>query len=157
MSLEEYGAHFRDTFALLHGGRPGEFYVSEYREGESAQAFLDRTRHEVLEKAREDFSAIPPPGDLEEVHSILLRLLDRAIQAESALSEQVTAYSQDRFQESVEHSTRLQDLVAESGELDKRLIVALEELEVKIPGTLAALGMGDTVADEEENNDANGS
>ena len=141
-TLSDYGALFREAYAALHGGRPGEAAgASARRPGESLEEYLSRTRSEALGRIERRLSAAEPPEGLRKAHDILLRLLAGAMEAEAALSAQVEAYRCGQFQDSIGHSERLQALVSESARRDRELIIALQEAESERPGTLAELGI----------------
>lgn len=145
-SLSDYGALFRQAYALLHGGRPGEVAEgSPRRPGESLEEFLARTRQEELGLLAGRLAGTEPPPEVQRVHSLLLELLQAAAEADAVLFAQVEAYRCGRFQESIDHSDRLQELVSRSARLDRELIIALREAESERPGTLAELGLGDIV------------
>lgn len=147
ITLSDYGAHFREAYAVLHGGRGVEpVDVGQRQPGESLEEFLARSRGQALGRVQRQLSAIEPPQALGKAHDILLRLLAGAVGADVALAAQVEAYRCGQFQESIGHSDRLQALVAESARLDRELILTLRGVESKRPGTLAELGVGDIVS-----------
>jgi hypothetical protein len=124
-----YGDLFREAYALLHGGRPGEAEsTSDRAAGESTEQFLARTRTEALGAMRKRLLAGEPPPELAEPHRLLIDLLANAASADEALAEQVRSYQCGQFHESVRHSDRLQELVVESQRKDRELILALKEL-----------------------------
>ena len=146
-TISEYGEHFREAYAALHGGRPDDPEDTVEREaGESLEEFLTRSRGEALGRFQRRLAALTPPPPLHTAHDILVRLLDRSEEADIALAAQVAAYSCDQFQESIAHSDRLHSLVAESARLDRALILGLQEAESNRSGTLAELGLADIVS-----------
>ena len=141
-SLAEYGPLFRDAYAALHGGRPGDAPAdSGRRPDESLEEYLARSRGEALDRLRARLEAGEPPPELRAAHDLLVRLLAAAAEADAALAAQVEAYRCGNFQGSVSHSDRLSAIVAESARLDRDLILALREAEAATPGTLAELGI----------------
>lgn len=141
-TLADYGALFREAYAVLHGGRSGEAPDTGVRRpGESLEEYLSRTRNQALARLRGELARVEPPPDVAKAHDILLRLLAGAMEAESALAAQVEAYRCGQFQDSIGHSERLQALVAESARLDRELILALKAAEEAAPGTLSHLGI----------------
>lgn len=146
-TLSDYGAHFCEAYAVLHGGRGEEPEdIGQRRPGEPLEEFLARSRGEALGRLQRRLSAVEPPQALRKAHDILLQLLAGAVEADVALAAQVEAYRCGQFQESIAHSDRLQVLVTESARLDRELILALREGESQRPGTLAELGLGDIVS-----------
>ena len=140
--LAEYGPLFRDAYAALHGGRPGDAPSdSGRRADESLEEYLARSRGEALNRLRARLEAGEPPQALRATHDLLVRLLAAAAEADAALAAQVEAYRCGNFGDSVSHSDRLHAIVAESARLDRELILALREAEEGAPGTLAALGI----------------
>jgi len=144
-TTSDYGALFREAYATLHGGRPGEepADIGRRRAGESLEEYLSRSRSEALGRLQRAFSAAQPPEALKPAHELLARLLASAAEADAALAAQVEAYRCGQFQESVAQSERLQSLVSESVRLDRELILALREAEERSPGTLEELGIED--------------
>jgi len=141
-TLAEYGPLFRDAYAALHGGRPGDPPSdSGRRPDESLEEYLARSRGEALGRLRARLEAAEPPPELRAAHDLLLRLLASAAEADAALAAQVEAYSCGNFTDSISHSDRLSAVVAESARLDRDLILALRQAEEASPGTLAALGV----------------
>jgi hypothetical protein len=134
-----YGEAFRDAYALLHGGRPGEAPADDRRPGEPLEDYLARSRKEALGATRKRLLAAGPPKGLAEAHRLLLALLDNAVKADEALARQVAAYQCGNFGESVAHSSRLHELVTETARLDRDLIRELASLEER--GLLAAAGL----------------
>ncbi len=146
-TISGYGAHFREAYAALHGGRPDDPEDAIEREaGESLEEFLTRSRGQALGRLQRRLAALAPPPPLRKAHDILVRLLDSSEEADAALTAQVAAYRCDQFQESIAHSDRLHSLVAESARLDRELILALQEAESNRSGTLAELGLADIVS-----------
>ncbi len=142
-TLADYGDVFRETYAVLHGGRGEEepTGAGPRRPGEPLEQYLARSRGEALGRLQRQLSGVGPPQALRKAHDILLRLLAGAVEAEAALAAQVQAYRCSQFQESIGHSERLQALVSESARLDRELILALREAEEANAGTLDALGI----------------
>ena len=141
-SIAEYGPLFRDAYAALHGGRPGDSPSdSGRRPDESLEQYLARSRGEALGRLRPRLEAGEPPPELRAAHDLLLRLLTTAVEADAALAAQVEAYRCGNFRDSISHSDRLSAIVAESARLDRDLILALRRAEEASPGTLAALGI----------------
>jgi len=141
-TLAEYGPLFRDAYAALHGGRPGDAHAdSGRRPDESLEEYLARSRGEALDRLRARLEAGEPPPELRTAHDLLVRLLASAAEADAALAAQVEAYRCGNFQGSIDHSDRLHAIVAESARLDRDLILALRQAEEAAPGTLAALGI----------------
>jgi hypothetical protein len=139
---DDYGALFRDAYAVLHGGRAGEHdSASGPNAGEPLEEYLSRTRTAAIASVRKQLLAAEAPEALQAAHSLLLDLLSNAEQADEALSQQVRSYQCGNFHDSVTHSDRLQDLVVRSQALDRDLIVALREAEERSPGILADLGV----------------
>lgn len=145
-SIEEYGSLFRQAFETLHGGRGNA--QPERNPGETLEQYLSRSREEALAGIARRLQAATPPDDLAQVHSLILSVLQGAIATDEALAAQVRAYGCNDYQESMAQSERVGDLIAESAQQDRELMVALQQL----PGeTLAALGLaGDPSDDEEE-------
>jgi hypothetical protein len=138
----EYGPLFRDAYAALHGGRPGDPPSdSGRRPDESLEEYLARSRGEALDRLRARLEAGEPPLELRAAHDLLVHLLAAAAEADAALAAQVEAYRCGNFQGSISHSDRLHAIVAESARLDRDLILALRQAEEAAPGTLAALGI----------------
>jgi len=143
-ALSEYGALFRDAYAALHGGRPGDAPSdSGRRPDESLEEYLARSRGEALGRLRARLEAGEPPQELHPAHELLVRLLAASAEADAALAAQVEAYRCGNFSDSVSHSDRLHTIVAESARLDRDLILALRRAEEAAPGTLAALGIAE--------------
>ncbi len=143
-TIEEYGPLLRAAFATLHGGRPEEpSQPAQRRPGESLEEYLARSRQEALEELARKMQGISPPEELRGVHELLLRVLQCAVEADTALAAQVRAYGCGDFQQSVAHSERVHRLVAESARLDRELIMALEQLEKASPWSLTALGLAE--------------
>ena len=141
-SLTEYGPLFRDAYAALHGGRPGDAPAdSGRRPDESLEEYLARSRGEALGRLRARLEAGQPPPGLRAAHDLLVRLLAASAEADAALAAQVEAYRCGNFSDSVSHSDRLHAIIAESARLDRDLILALREAEEANAGTLAALGI----------------
>ena len=142
-TLAEYGPLFRDAYAALHGGLPGDAHAdSGRRPDESLEEYLARSRGEALDRLRARLEAGEPPPELRTAHDLLVRLLASAAEADAALAAQVEAYRCGNFQGSIDHSDRLHAIVAESARLDRELILALRQAEAA-PGTLAALGIAE--------------
>ncbi|MDP2675485.1 MAG: hypothetical protein Q8Q00_11375 [Dehalococcoidia bacterium] len=141
-SLAEYGPLFRDAYAALHGGRPGDAPAdSGRRPDESLEEYLARSRGEALGRLRAHLESGEPPPELRTAHDLLIRLLASAAEADAALAAQVEAYRCGNFSDSIGHSDRLSAVVTESARLDRDLILALRQAEEAAPGTLAALGI----------------
>jgi len=141
-SPAEYGSLFRNAYAALHGGRPGDAPSdSGRRPGESLEEYLARSRGEALDRLRARLEAGEPPPELRSAHDLLVRLLAASAEADAALAAQVEAYRCGNFGDSISHSDRLHAIVAESARLDRGLILALRQTEAAAPGTLAALGI----------------
>ena len=141
-SLAEYGPLFRDAYAALHGGRPGDAPAdSGRRPDESMEEYLARSRDEALDRLRARLEAAEPPPELRAAHDLLVRLLAASAEADAALAAQVEAYRCGNFSDSVSHSDRLHAIVAESARLDRDLILTLRKAEEAAPGSLAALGI----------------
>ena len=141
-ALSEYGPLFRDAYAALHGGRPGDAPSdSGRRPDESLEEYLARSRGEALGRLRARLEAGEPPPELRAAHDLLVRLLAAAVEADAALAAQVEAYRCGNFSDSISHSDRLHDIVTESARLDRDLILALREADETAQGTLAALGI----------------
>ncbi len=138
---DDYGALFRDAYSLLHGGRGDEADdLAERRAGEGIEEYLARTRAEAVGAMRKRLLAASPPAGLEKAHALLVDLLEKAALGDEALAQQVAAYQCGNFHESVAHSERLHELVAESARLDRELILELRSL----PDDLAAeIGIAD--------------
>ena len=144
---DEYATRFRDAYAALHGGLPGEPAPdSGRRPGEPLEQYLARSRGEALDRVRSRFQAVQPPAELRVAHALVAKLLASAVEADAALAAQVEAYRCGRFDTSIQHSDRLNALVAESARLDRDLIAALQAAEQASPGTLEALGIEGLVA-----------
>jgi len=127
--LSDYGALFREAYAVLHGGRPGEAADAAGRNpGEALEEYLSRSRADALGLTRKRMLGAQPPDGLTSVHETLLALLANAAEADAALAAQVEAYRCGQFHESVVHSDRLHTLVAESARVDRELIMALRGL-----------------------------
>ena len=139
-TLPDYGALFREAYAVLHGGRAGEEPVDagQRRQGESLEEYLGRSRGEALGRIERQLSAVEPPEALRRAHELLLRLLADAVEADAALAAQVEAYRCGQFTDSVAHSDRLQALVSDSARLDRELIQSLRDIG---PQLLAELGL----------------
>ena len=134
---DDYGALFRDAYSLLHGGRGDEVDDSAARRpGEGLEDYLARTRSEAVGAMRKRLLAASPPAGLERVHGLLADLLEKAALGDEALARQVAAYQCGNFHESVTHSERLHELVAESARLDRELIAELRSLTPDVAGTL---------------------
>ena len=141
-ALSEYGPLFRDAYAALHGGRPGDAPAdSGRRPDESLEEYLARSRGEALDRLRARLEAGEPPPELRAAHDLLVRLLAAAAEADAALAAPVEGYRCGNFEGSIDHSDRLHAIVAESARLDRDLILALREAEAATPGTLAELGI----------------
>lgn len=146
-TIDQYGPLLRAAFAALHGGHPDEPPKSEAtRSGESPADFLARTRAETLERLHGQLAGVSPPRRLRSVHNRLLRLLQAASEADQALAAQVDAYNRGDYDQSLRHSQRLSDLVADSARLDADFIRALQAAERAHRGTLATLGLADIVS-----------
>jgi len=138
----EYGPLFRDAYAALHGGRPGDAPPdSGRRPDESLEEYLARSRADALGRLRSRLEGGGPPPELRAAHDLLVRLLAASAEADAALTAQVEAYRCGNFSDSVSHSDRLHAIVSESARLDRDLILALRQAEEAAPGTLAALGI----------------
>ncbi|HZP27057.1 MAG TPA: hypothetical protein VFB90_08430 [Dehalococcoidia bacterium] len=144
-SIEEYGQLFREAFSTLHGGQP-EMQV-ERETGETLEQYLARSRDAALAGLLSRLQAATPPPDLADLHSLIVGVLRGAIATDEALAAQVRAYGCNDFQESMAHSERVGDLVAESARLDRDLMITLQQLD---SGTLEALGLATEPADDEE-------
>ncbi|HEU4760237.1 MAG TPA: hypothetical protein VFT91_09695 [Dehalococcoidia bacterium] len=142
-TVADYGALFREAYAVLHGGGPGEAGADagQRRAGESLEEYLSGSRGEALGRLQRRLSAAAPPEALKPAHALLLRLLASGGEADAALAAQVEAYRCGQFPESIAQSERLQALVTESARLDRELIASLREAEGRSPGTLAILGI----------------
>jgi hypothetical protein len=141
-TLPEYGPLFRDAYAALHGGRPGDAPPdSGRRTDESLEEYLARSRAETLGRLRARLEGGEPPPELRAAHDLLVRLLAASAEADAALAAQVEAYRCGNFSDSVSHSDRLHAIIAESARLDRDLILALRQAEEAAPGTLSALGI----------------
>ena len=137
---DDYGALFRDAYSLLHGGRGEEADdTPERRPGEGPEEYLARSRAEAVGAMRKRLLAASPPAGVEKAHRLLIDLLQNAALGDEALAQQVAAYQCGNFHESVAHSERLHDLVAESARLDRDLITELRSLPVEVA---EALGIG---------------
>jgi hypothetical protein len=142
LATADYGELFRDAYALLHGGRAGEYPDAPSRDaGESIEDYLTRTRVQSLGNARKRMLAAEPPPGLAEPHRLLLDLLANAAQADEALAEQVKAYQCGQFHESVAHSDRLQQLVVDSQRLDRDLIGSLTALPADLREQIGIAGL----------------
>ena len=140
--LADYGPLFRDAYAALHGGRPGDAPSdSGRRPDESLEEYLARSRGEALDRLHARLESAEPPPALRTAHDLLVRLLADSAEADAALAAQVEAYRCGNFGDSVSHSDRLHAIIAESARLDRELILALRDAEAAAPGTLAALGI----------------
>lgn len=138
-TLSHYGALLREAFAALHGGCDEE---APEQPGGSAP---EETTPEALPALLTALRSVEPPVGMARVHDLLLELLRAAQEAEVALAAQAEAYRAGRLRESVEHSDRLQAVVARGARIDRELMAALREAEVERPGTLAELGLADVV------------
>ena len=141
---DDYGSAFRAAYDILHGGRaaePGD--EGGRRSDESTEEFLARSRAETLERLQGPLEAAQTPQVLATAQRLLLRLLACALEADTALAAQMEAYRCGNFQGSIDHSDRLQAVIAESARLDRDLILALREAEEAAPGTLEALRIGE--------------
>ena len=139
---DDYGALFRDAYSLLHGGRGEEADdTPERRPGEGPEEYLARSRAEAVGAMRKRLLAASPPAGVEKAHGLLIDLLDKAALGDEALAQQVAAYQCGNFHESVAHSERLHDLVAESARLDRDLITELRSLSVEVAEVLG-IGSG---------------
>ncbi len=137
---DDYGELFRDAYALLHGGRGDEpDDTSERRPGEGLEEYLARSRAEAVGAMRKRLLAGSPPAGLEKAHGLLVNLLENAALGDEALARQVAAYQCGNFHESVTHSERLHDVIAESARLDRELITELQSLS---PDVAEELGIG---------------
>ena len=139
----DYGDTFRDAYALLHGGRGDEADdTSERRHGEGLEEYLARSRSETVGVMRKRLLGASPPAGVGKAHRLLIDLLEKAALGDEALAQQVAAYQCGNFHESVAHSERLHELVAESARLDRELITELRSL----PADVAEeLGIGGSV------------
>jgi len=134
---DDYGALFRDAYSLLHGGRGDEADDSATRRpGEGLGEYLARTRSEAVGAMRQRLLAASPPAGLERAHGLLADLLEKAALGDEALARQVAAYQCGNFHDSVSHSERLHELVAESARLDRDLITELRSLPANVAETL---------------------
>lgn len=141
---DDYGALFREAYALLHGGHGDEADdTSERRAGEGLEEYLARSRAEAVGAMRKRLLAASPPAGLEQAHGLLIDLLQKAALGDEALAQQVAAYQCGNFHESVAHSERLHDLVAESARLDRDLITELRSLPVEVAEALGIGGGGE--------------
>jgi hypothetical protein len=137
-----YAALFRQAYAALHGGLPGEPAPdSGRRPGEPIEEYLARSRGEALNRLRGRFGSAQPPDELRAAHELVAQLLASAVEADAALAAQVEAYRCGQFDASIQHSDRLNALVAESARLDRDLLLALRSAEDASPGTLESLGI----------------
>ncbi len=137
---DDYGETFRDAYALLHGGHGDEADdTSERRAGEGLEDYLARSRAEAVGATRKRLLGATPPPGVEKAHRLLIDLLQKAAIGDEALAQQVAAYQCGNFHESVAHSERLHELVAESARLDRELIAELRSLPADVA---AALGIG---------------
>src|SRR3990172_4673344 len=137
---DDYGALFRDAYALLHGGRGEEADdTPERRPGEGLEEYLARSRAEAVGAMRKRLLAASPMAGVEKAPPLLIALLQTAALGDEALAQQVAAYQCGNFHESVAHSERLHDLVAESARLDRDLITELRSLPEEVA---EALGIG---------------
>jgi hypothetical protein len=135
-----YGTLFRDAFALLHGGRGEEADdTPERRPGEGLEEYLARSRSEAVGAMRKRLLAASPPAGVEKAHGLLIELLEKAALGDEALAQQVAAYQCGNFHESVMHSERLHELVADSARLDRELITELRSLPMEVA---EGLGIG---------------
>ena len=142
--LADYAPLFRDVYAALHGGRPGDAPAdSGRRPDESLEEYLARSRGEALDRLRARLEADEPPQELHPAHELLVRLLAASAEADAALAAQVEAYRCGNFSDSISHSDRLHAIVAESARLDRDLILALRQAEEANAGTLAELGIAE--------------
>lgn len=136
---DDYGDIFRDAYALLHGGHGDEADdTSERHAGERLEDYLARSRSEAVGAMRKRLLGATPPAGLEKAHRLLIDLLQNAAVGDEALAQQVAAYQCGNFHESVAHSERLHELVAESARLDRELIMELRALS---PDMATALGI----------------
>ena len=137
---DDYGAIFRDAYSLLHGGRGDEADdTPDRRAGEGLEDYLARSRAEAVGAMRKRLLGASPLPGAENAHRLLIDLLENAGLGDEALARQVAAYQCGNFHESVAHSERLHDLVAESARLDRELITELRSLP---PDVAAELGIG---------------
>lgn len=135
---DDYGELFRDAYSLLHGGRGDEpDNTSERRPGERLDDYLARSRAEAVGAMRARLLSASPPDGLEKTHGLLADLLQNAALGDEALAQQAAAYQCGNFHESVAHSERLHDLIADSARLDRELILELRSLPADV-----ALGLG---------------
>ncbi len=142
---DDYGDLFRDAYSLLHGGRGDEADdTSERRAGEGLEEYLARSRAEAVGAMRKRLLAASPPAGAEKAHGLLIGLLEKASLGDEALAQQVAAYQCGNFHESVAHSERLHELVAESARLDRELIAELRSLPADVT---ASLGIGGPAAE----------
>jgi hypothetical protein len=138
----DYALLFREAYAALHGGAPDDAPAdSGRRADESLEEYLARSRSEALGRVRSRLESAKAPEELADAHGLLVRLLASAVEADAALARQVEAYRCGEFEDSIAHSDRLGEIVAESARLDRDLIAALRAAEAAAPGTLAALGI----------------
>jgi hypothetical protein len=140
---DDYGDAFRDAYALLHGGRGDEADDTPERQaGERLEEYLARSRAEAVGAMRKRLLGASPPTGVEKAHGLLIGLLEKAALGDEALAQQVAAYQCGNFHESVAHSERLHELVADSARLDRELIAELRSLS---PEVAEELGIGGSV------------
>jgi hypothetical protein len=149
--MDDYGLLFRDAYALLHGGRGDEADDTPERQaGERLEEYLARSRAEAVGAMRKRLLQASPPAGVETAHGLLIDLLEKASLGDEALAQQVAAYQCGNFHESVAHSERLHELVADSARLDRELVAELWSL----PSDVAAgLGIGGLSTDRERINE----
>src|SRR3972149_3946232 len=152
---DDYGALFRDAYSLLHGGRGDEADDTPERRGGGGvgeepgpSAFgadwgvwesRARSRSETVGVMRKRLLGASPPARVEKAHGLLIDLLEKAALGDEALAQQVAAYQCGNFHESVAHSERLHELVADSARLDRELITELRSLPAEVA---EGLGIG---------------
>jgi hypothetical protein len=137
----DYGDTFRDAYALLHGGRGDEADdTPERRAGEGLEEYLARSRAEAVGAMRKRLLGASPPARVGKAHGLLIDLLEKAALGDEALAQQVAAYQCGNFHESVAHSERLHELVAESARLDRELIAELRSLSADVAEELGIEG-----------------
>ncbi len=130
-SLEEYGRLFRAAYYLLHatGQEPLGKEVAGCSHIEAARAVLEGLR------------TVAPPVGLEEAHTLIITLLEVAMQVWEALEAQLQEYLGNDFAQSQRHAEEVARLVAAAAQVDRRLMLCLASLERARPGTLQVLGL----------------
>jgi hypothetical protein len=130
-SFEEYGRLFRSAYSLLHtvGREP------------LGEELTDRPPEAVARALFAGLRATSPPAGLEEAHTLIIALLEGAIQVWAALEAQLQGYLRNDFAESERHAEEVARLVSNTAQIDQRLMACLASLERARPGTLQALGL----------------